>query len=55
VAQEVDGVEGFGVGEGGDVHLEVEPVDTTEGIVDGVNLFGDLGGVADDEGAGGTA
>jgi len=49
-------VEGFGGGgKGGDAHLEVEPVDAAEGMVDVGDLFGDLGSVADDEGAGGTA
>ena len=50
-AEELDGVHHFGVGDGGDGHLEGDAGDAAEDLVDVEDLVGDGFGVADDEGA----
>jgi hypothetical protein len=53
-AEEFDGAHEFGVGEGGDAHLEGETGDAAEVFVELEDFFDDVGWAADDEGAGGA-
>ena len=51
-AQEFDGVQHFGVGQGGYCHLEVEAADASEGFIGVEDFLDDQLRVADQEGSG---